>query len=369
MIPFFFPGDDDQTRIQDIVWDERSKQQRMKMTDIKNHLEEIRDHYKTNATLTVANQRLLNLFDSMSTVRCSFMHKDNVRSSAAYFESFATLHLEINLLLIVIHKGEPHWQRVLERNVDTYVKYGYFVIQKDAAYYRNFDNVYKYSYNSDAMNMKPFKLEVRIRLEPSIQKWIKLSPNAAHRNDLIYYGSVRHGGLISLKLAVYKDPWWWSCWNFYWFECDMRGCPREDNPMNPGCRGEKFQIKAIDEAEDGIIRTCSWVGLFYTYMNGRYWWLTVSGHARSCPGVSTASMKSGSCCREAWKIEVPGKPCGVPVTDRDVVFFTNKATGLALGELFIEPRRIFDARYFVVFRSDVEHGKYNEGLKTCAGEW
>ena len=231
--------------------------------------------------------------------------------------------------------------------MDAYVKYGYFVIQKDSV-----NNEVLLSYHS----IHTLKLNIPDELNPSIKDWIELLPNATQQNNLINYGgSIRDDGLISLKLAGYSDPRWLSCWAFYWDWCDFRSCPGYDNPMNPGCKGEKFRIKAIDEVEDGIIRTCSRVGFFYTYMKGKYWWYSTYFVAASCPGASTASMKSGGCSLEAWKIEVLGKPCGVPVTDHDVVFLYNRH------------RTWFPL--FVIFRSDVARGKYNEGLQRCQGKY
>ena len=247
ILPLIFPGGDPK-HIQDIVWDERAKQQKMKMLDFKNQLEDILEHSKTNNE--TAQRRLLILFESMNTDQCSFMHTDSVRSSAAHFQSFATLHLQLNLLLIITHERDRHWQRILERNVDAYVKYGYFVIQKDATNIRDLRQVYFHSLYVSG-TFKSFKWNVREELNPSIQKWIQILPNAIKRNDLFNYGSIRDDGLISLKIASYENPLWLSCWAFYWLPCDDRSCPGEDNPMNPGCKGEKFQIKAIDEVEDG----------------------------------------------------------------------------------------------------------------------
>ena len=343
ILPLIFPGGDPK-HIQEIIWDERSKQLKMKMLSFKNHLEDIRDQYTTNNE--TAQRRLLALFDSMNTDQCSFMHTDSVRSSAAYFQSFATLHIQLNLLLIVIHGGDRHWQRILERNVDAYVKYGYFVIQKDSA---NIDG-------SSYYKIRALKLNIPDELNPSIKDWIQLLPSSIQQNDLINYGSIRDDGLISLKLAGDRDPMWLSCWDFYyWHGCDHRDCQGYDNPMNPGCKGEKFRLKAIDEAKDGIIRTCSRVGFFYTYMKGKYWWFSTYFSAASCPEASTASMKSGGCSSEAWKIEVLGKPCGVPVTDHDVVFLYNK--------------HLTSFPLYVIFRSDVARGKYNEGLQRCQGKY
>ena len=356
IIPFIFPGGDPK-HIQDMIWDERSKQQKMKMLDFKNHLEEIRDHYTTNNE--TAQRRLLALFDSMSKERCSFMHTDSIRSSAAYFQSFATLHLELNLLLIIIHKGDQHWQRILEKNVDAYVKYGNFVVQKDSAK------------NSDVRYIKRLgkhtpPLKIPDELNPAIKNWTQLLPSAIQQNDLINYGAIRDDVLVSFKVAGYSNPLWFSCWDSYYLSCDHRDCPGEDNPMKSGCKGEKFRIKAIDKVEDGIIRTCSWVGLFYTYMKGEYWWVSTYLSTGSCPGSSTYLMKLGICSSEAWEIEVLGKPCGVPVTDRDVVLFTNRYNAGSLDRYMSETRPDV---MVVIFRSDVAYGKYNEGLQMCQGKY
>ena len=112
ILPLIFPGGEPK-HIPDFIWDERSKQQKMKMLDFKNYLEDIKEHSKTNNE--TAQGELLLLFNKMSLVQCSFMHTDSVRSSAAYFQSFATLHLQLNLLLIVTHGGDRHWQKILEK--------------------------------------------------------------------------------------------------------------------------------------------------------------------------------------------------------------------------------------------------------------
>ena len=156
----------------------------------------------------------------------------------------------------------------------------------------------------------------------------------------------RSGGAISLKLAwnhvFNRRNHWLSCWGSG-SPCAARTCPGEDNPMEWGsqyeyrwrCRGEVFWIHAIDNS-DGMIRTCSRVGIYYSYMKGKHWWLSTSNDialhltdTKTCPGSSASSMRNGGCGREAWRIYVLGQPCGVPVKDRDLVRLINEDNGRA----------------------------------------
>lgn len=157
------------------------------------------------------------------------------------------------------------------------------------------------------------------------------------------------------------------------------------------CRGEVFWIHAIDNS-DGMIRTCSRVGIYYSYMKNKNWWLSTNGvgsaptDTKTCPGSSAASMQNGGCGREAWRIYVLGQPCGVLVKDRDLVRLISEDNGRAPLAPFmpsfngdcdynflngrwdiIPERRRCDERCwfipnFIIFRSDVDREEYSRNL-------
>jgi len=71
-------------------------------------------------------------------------------------------------------------------------------------------------------------------------------------------------------------------------------------------------------------------------------------------------MRNGNCRDVVWRINVIGKPCGVPVTDRDTIRLVMDHTGLYLW-IEVEVRwldSIIAYPRLVIFRSDVRQDHY-----------
>jgi len=74
---------------------------------------------------------MFTLNTTLTLDKCTFMHRDGVGSSAAYFKEFATIHLAVIYADILSHsKDTSHWKGTLETSLTEYATYGRCVVQE-----------------------------------------------------------------------------------------------------------------------------------------------------------------------------------------------------------------------------------------------
>jgi len=129
ILQLIFPAGEPIHAMQEIVWNERALQQKMKMIGVKQVLRSIESYSGNNTALS--DDRMTNLLDMLSYDKCLFMHRDGIRSSAGYFKEFATIHLAVIYASMNIHPNDfEHWEETLKSNLDDFIYYGKFVIQE-----------------------------------------------------------------------------------------------------------------------------------------------------------------------------------------------------------------------------------------------
>jgi len=137
------------------------------------------------------------------------------------------------------------------------------------------------------------------------------------------------------------------------------------------CRGEVFRIVGIYN-DNGVVVTCDKVAVYYSLGWGAGL-LNTDCDLSACDDDDLMFVsKHDACADNVFRIEVIGKPCGVPVRDRDTIEFTNYYTGVKLRRranafcyysLF---GCVSDGTYqypkFTIFRSDVSHDYFYSHL-------
>jgi hypothetical protein len=352
--------------MRDIVYEERVKQQNNTLIGIQDVFRSIKN--ENTSDIMVARRSLESLRHILMANRCQFTRRDNVRASAAFFVEFATIHIAVSQMLILTDPSIESWPTELQAYVQKYIAYAKYVVQEEAKHNRL--NVWGTESNiMELIQLLPADIQQEIPKRGAILEGeavaFRLAPMSYINNGILSF--------IWSSIWDTSDRTWLSCWKS---RCDYRTCPGTDNPMERGdsfrnhwrCRGEIFFLKGID-GNDGIIRACDRVGIFYWENGGAYnWFGSDARHPTSlkwrksrCPGAYASSMRNGECADTAWRINVHGRQCGVPITDRDTVQLVSAHTG--------QPLSVFDTTYsfprFVIYRSGVERDNYINGATDC----